>query len=1001
MSADPGEAAAPTKPEGFPAGVFTIPAGVRFIDALARGLLQAAGGGETLAATTVLLPNRRSCAALADAFARHSEAEALLLPEIAPVGDIDDEEGVDPEDLLDSRTLETAPAIPELRRQLLLTHLILSSRTEEELSEAGQAARLAQELARFLDQVQTERLGFDGLESLVPAELAEHWQVTLRFLRLATEHWPAILEEEGATDPALRRDRLIARRLQAWRERPPGPVVVAGTTGSVPATRDLMAWVSRHETGAVVLPGLDRGIGKAAWEALDPAHPQFGLKRVLEELGRTPAEVGIWPGAEPTATAAARERVIAAAMRPAGAPPEAVDPEVLETALAGVSRISCPGPREEACTIALLLREALETEGKTAALVTRDRGLARRVAAELRRWGIEIDDSGGRRLDLTPAGSFLAAISRLIAERWAPVPVLAALKHPLAAGGRRRGFFLRCVRRLERDVLRGPRPEPGGGGLSKALAETGPPPWLASWLEEVRGILAPLERLVQSDSGADVADFAAAHAAAAEALAATDEAPGKDRLWKDESGDAAAAFLSELAESGRGLRLRAGAEWPGLVETLMRTRVVRPRRDRHSRLAIRGVLEARLIGADRIVLGGLNEGSWPAEPAGDPWMSRPMRQEFGLPPPERRIGLVAHDFAQAFAAPEVFLTRATRVEGTPTIPSRWLLRLENAMPDASAVLDGEAGQWAAWQAALDRPPEPVRMPFPRPCPPVAARPRQLSATQIETLIRDPYAVYARHVLALRALDPIDADPGPPERGMFVHAALAEFLDKFPGDLGDDATAALFELGREVLDREGLAHRPGVRAFWWPRFERVATWFLDLERERRPGIDRSFAEISGVWEFDAPAGRFKLTARADRIDLTKDGTIDIVDYKTGTPPAKRNVLSGAAPQLVLEAAIAEAGGFEGVPARPVSELAYWRLSGGEPPGEIVSVGGADPDPDLVSRVRDRIETLIAAYDDPEMPYLPQPESSLAPRYSDYLHLERLAEYAPDPVRTARR
>lgn len=996
MSADPGGAAASTGPEGFPAGVFTIPAGVRFIDALARGLLRTASGPEALAATTVLLPNRRSCAALADAFARHSEAEALLLPEIAPVGDIDDEEGVESEDLLESATLEIAPAIPELRRQLLLTRLILSSPTGAELSEAGQAARPAQELARFLDQVQTERLGFDGLESLVPAELAEHWQVTLRFLRLATEHWPAILEDEGATDPALRRDRLTARRLQTWRERPPGPVVVAGTTGSVPATRDLMAWASRREAGAVVLPGLDREIGKAAWEALNPAHPQFGLKQVLEELGRTPAEVGIWPGAEPTATAAARERVIAAAMRPAGAPPEAVDPAVLETALAGVSRISCPGPREEACTIALLLREALETEGKTAALVTRDRGLARRVAAELRRWGIEIDDSGGVRLDLTPAGSFLAAISRLIAERWAPIPVLAALKHPLAAGGHRRGTFLGRARRLERAVLRGPRPEPGGDGLSKALAETGPPPWLTSWLEEVRGILAPLERLVQSDAGADIADFAAAHAAVAEALAATDDTPGMDRLWKDESGDAAAAFLSELAESGRGLPLNAGAEWPGLLETLMRVRVVRPRRDRHSRLAIRGVLEARLIGADRIVLGGLNEGSWPAEPAGDPWMSRPMRQGFGLPPPERRIGLAAHDFAQAFAAPEVFLTRATRVEGTPTIPSRWLLRLENAVPGAPAVLDGEAGEWTAWQAALDRPPEPVRIPPPQPRPPVAARPRRLSATRIETLIHDPYAVYARHVLVLRALDPIDSHPGAAERGMFVHAALAEFLKQYPGELPDDALAALLELGREVFDREGLAHRPGVRAFWWPRFERAAAWFLDRERERRAGIDRSFAEITGAWEFEAPAGPFKLTARADRIDLMKDGTIEIVDYKTGTLPAKRNVVSGAAPQLVLEAAIVEAGGFEGVPAMPVSDLAYWRLGGGDPPGEIVSVGDADPD--LVSRVRDRIKTLIAAYDDPEMPYLPP---SIAPRHSDYLHLERLAEHAPDPVRTVRR
>ena len=962
-----------------PPRLFAIPAGVPFLDALARGLLEEGASRES--AATVLLPNRRACRGLGEAMLRASPDRALLLPAILPIGDIGLEEEFDPDELTAAAPLDLPPAIPPLRRQLLLAELIRARERGTGGDDSARIAGLASELARLLDQVETEGIGFDRLDELVPETLAAHWQMTLDFLRIVTDVWPAVLAEEGAIGPAERRNRLIEARIESWRRQPPERrVILAGSTGSVPATRALMATVAGLPGGAVVLPGLDLAQGSAIWDALDAGHPQYGLKLVLQDLGAKLSDVALWPGSGPVPEA--RNRLLAAAMRPAGAGAARLDEAALDAALEGVCRIDCAGPREEATAIAVLLRETLETPGKTAALVTPDRGLARRVAAELLRWQVEIDDSGGTPLALTPPGSFLRLLARALAERWAPVPLLSALKHPLAACGMEPGGFRARVRAFELAALRGPRPAPGLDGPMRSVAGDRD---LARWLETVARAVAPLDDLLARGRPARAEDLAGAHIEAAERLAASADAGGADRLWAGADGIAAAAFMDELRSAARGLGPLAPRAWPELLDTLMRGRVVRPRYGRHPRLNIWGVLEARLQGADRLILGGLNEGSWPPPPPPDPWMSRPMRAAFGLPPHERRIGLAAHDFGQLFAAPEVFLTRAVREAGTPTVPSRWLMRLDNALgPDAGALVRG-AARWTGWQAMLDRPQAPEQIQAPAPVPPLEARPRQLSVTQIETLIRDPYAVYARHVLGLSALEPIDADPGAAERGRFVHDALDAFLRAYPDALPEDALERLLAIGQEKLGAMG--ERPGVRAFWRPRFERIARWFVDRERRQRAGIARTLTELTGRLEFDAPAGPFTLTARADRIDVMADGGITIVDYKTGAVPSGNDIRTGIAPQLPLEAAILAAGGFEGIGGVPDPGLVYWKLSGGDPPGEEAPVA-ADP-----ASVREGLERLIGHFDDPAIPYVPQPHAERAPAFSDYEHLERIAEYAP--------
>jgi ATP-dependent helicase/nuclease subunit B len=959
----------------------TIPPGLSFVDTLAAGLLaEAAGDPLVLAGMEVLLPTRRACRSLRDAFLRASGGAPLLLPVMRPLGDLDEEElelGADD-------PLDLSPAMPALDRLLVLTRLVMAMGAERggRPPAPDQAARLAGELGRLLDAVQAEGLDFSGLQRLVPDDFAAHWQVTLEFLKILTIAWPAILAERGALDAEQRQTLIIAARTEQWRRHPPAHrVVAAGSTGSRPAVAELLGAVAALPTGLVVLPGLDTAMDEASWHALDPAHPQYGMKKLLERLRVERAAVGSY--STEAAPRAARLALVAEALRPAATceawrdlprlPPELLD---------GVVRLDAPGPREEAGAIALMLREALQTEGRTAALITPDRGLARRVAAELQRWDIAIDDSAGRPLDTTEPGVFLRLACAMVAEDFAPHATLACLKHPLAAGGRDVGAFRALVRRLEREVLRGPRPAPGMAGLIAAAKGR-----LGRWLDELEAMAAPFAAAMAADVVAPT-ELVRLHMEFAETLAADDRLPGPARLWRGEAGEALARFAAELAQAAATLPSLPPACWPALFDELLAGRVVRSAWDRHPRLFIWGPLEARLQHADLMVLGGLNEGTWPPQASADPWMSRPMRQAFGLPPHERRIGLSAHDFVQALGAPRVVLTRSARMEGTPTVPSRWLLRLEAVMQATGLTFREDAGQWLEWHGLLDRPERVAPPARPAPRPPLEARPRRLSVTEIETWMRDPYGIYARHILGLRALDPIDADPGAADYGSMVHDALERFLKQYPGPLPPDAEARLLAIGREVF--EAAVASPAVWAFWWPRFVSVARWVTAVEAERRPRLAAVHAEVKGALEIQAPGGPFTLVAKADRIDVLRDGGLAVVDYKTGQPPSAKEVAAGYAPQLPLEAVMARHGAFPGIAAGEPVELSYWRLKGGVEGGEEKSAG--DDPRRLADEALEGLHGLIAAFDDPATPYEARPHPERAPKYSDYLHLARVREWA---------
>lgn len=968
--------------------VFTITGGTGFLRRLARGLLRRHGDGPgSLQGMLVLLPNRRACRALGDAFLHELGGRPTLLPDISPIGEVDDGDLVGDGD---PGTADLPPAISPLRRRLLLSRFVMA---RDPSISPGQALHLARDLARFLNEAQTERLECSGLSGLAPRELAAHWGKVLGFLDVVTATWPRALGDLGCMDPADRRNRLIEARIRSWREAPPeGPVVAAGSTGTVPAAADLLACVAGMERGAVVLPGFDRTLDAEALGRLGPTHPQHGMARLVRgPLGG--AAVAEWD--EPDPAVARRTAVVNLALRPPGAAAPA--PGGVGAALEGVVRIECPGPDHEARAIALLLRGAVEEPGRSAALVTPDRGLARRVAAELKRWRIEIDDSGGRPLSATPAGAFLRLTADAVASDAAPVPLLAALKHPLAAGGSEPAGFRRLVRRLERAALRGPRPAPGFAGLRAAVEGAGGlgperRAGLAGLVERVGAMAAPLAELAGRDR-APAAGLLEAHVGFAEALAATHAEDGAGRLWRHAAGEQASLLVGDLHRSLEGFPDIPGRDWPALLEAVLDLAVFRPAYGQHPRLHIWGLLEARLQDADLVVLGGLNEGTWPPTATPGPWMSRPMRREFGLAPPERQIGLTAHDFVQGLAARRVVLTRSTRVGGSPTVPARWLTRLETLLSSAEGggrVLDrwrAEQERWLGWQAGLDRRLPHAPEPQPAPRPPVAARPSRLSVTEVETLIRDPYAVYARHVLGLRRLEPVDAEPGAAERGTVIHRAIERFLKAVDGRPHPDPLGLLVAIGREEFGP--LLGRPGMRSFWWPRFERIAAWVVERERERAGRAERSHIEARGEMEVDLGGRRFTLVGRADRIDALAGGGYEVIDYKTGAVPSRRSVEGGLSPQLPLEAAMVAAGAFDGVPAGPVAALSYWHLSGGDPAGRVRP---ATDSPDGLARAApERLRELLGHYEDPGSPYLARPDPGTAPKASDYGHLERVDEW----------
>ena len=1023
--------------------VFNIPASAPFlpalIDALRAGRLvagfPASDAPLELARATLYLPTRRACRLARDEFLRQLDGDAAILPRIVALGDLDEDEiafaDAATNDLADA-ALVLPEAIAPLERRLLLAGLILQWANSPAVRSAEgspliantppAALGLADDLARLMDDMTTRQVDWKKLDGLVPDDLDQYWKMSLDFLKIAREAWPNIRAERGAIEAAERRDKLIeaeARRLAGSA----APVIAAGSTGSMPATAKLLATIAALPHGAVVLPGLDKDLDDDSWRSIAgvagdkthdgiaaAGHPQFAMQALLTSIGIARSDVADL--AAPSAHG--RERLVSEALRPAATTDrwqaeraDAAFGPAADKALAKVSMIEAANPEEEALAIAVVLREALDTPGKTAALVTPDRALARRVVAALERWHVAADDSGGDPLPETQAGRFARLAAEAALDGLKPVALLALLKHPLLRLGAPAGAHGETIAVLERAVLRGPRPKPGSDGLAHALAsfranrddlhrsdsrKALQPEQLdaaAELVERLKTALAPLESLKAGDH--PLAALAKCHRDTLANLGA--DADCTLEAFAGNDGTILADAIEKIIDSpsAQGLAVSRG-DYVELFHATIGDRVVRRPETRDVRVHIYGPLEARLQSADLLMLGGLNEATWPPETRSDPWLSRPMRRDLGLDPPERRIGLSAHDFAQSLGAPEIVLTRAAKLAGAPTVTSRFVQRM-------AAVAGAERWRHVLARGhrivelarALDQPGivEPAKRP--RPTPPIDARPSRLSVTAIEDWLRDPYTVYAKYILRLYPLDPVDTPPGARDRGTIIHGAIGDFTVQYAAGLPADPQRQLLALG----EKRFAAHIdfPEARAFWWPRFQRIAQWFAGWDRARRDGIATLHGEIRGEIKFPVGTREFTLSAIADRIEWRRDGSYAIIDYKTGAARTKKQVSTGLAPQLTLEGAILRQGGFKGLRPGSISEITYVALKGGDPAGNPEEITFKDSTPDIkADYALMRLKELAATFEKAETPYLSLVHPMWTNHYGDYDHLARVKEWS---------
>ena len=952
--------------------LFALPPGVDFPKLVAQGLIDRLAGQppDRLARVDLLVNTVRMRTRLVAAL---TASGARLLPRVRTVASLGQQ----------ALMPDVPMAAPPLRQRLELTQLI-AALIDADPTIAPRAATydLADSLAALMEEMQGEGVDPSALARLDLAEHSDHWTRSRDFISIIAPFFAG----DGVPGVEARQRLAVLRQIARWQAEPPDhPVIVAGSTGSRGTTALLMAAVARLPQGAVIVPGFDLHMADV-WPHLDDAlsaedHPQFRFKRLFDMLGIAPDDVALWARSDPESTA--RNRLVSLSLRPAPVTDQwMVEAPLLgdlRSATSGLTLVEAASPRHEALVVALAMRAAVDRRQKVA-LITPDRTLARQVTAALDRWAIYPDDSAGQPLALSAPGRFLRHASNLFGRKLTAEALLVLLKHPLCASGADRGIHLLHSHDLELSLRRDGPLFPQASDLTTwAGQRDGRLNW-ATWLGQT------LPQAILTGS-APLADHVTRTIALAEDLARGPDGHGAGELWQAEAGaEALAAARELLAEAQHGGTMTA-TDFADLLTAVLMRRDVRSAVRPHPDVMIWGTLDARAQGADVVVMGGLNEGVWPAAPPPDPWLNRKMRLDLGLLLPERRIGLSAHDYQQAIAAKEVMLTRAIRDAEADTLPSRWVNRLGNLLrgspanhgPEALAAMRGRGQVWLALADGMDRQTDPVPAEKrPAPCPPVAHRPTELFVTRITQLIRDPYAIYARHILRLKKLDPLHAAPNFRERGTTLHRILQDFVaGERPETLAEARVRLMLVADRVLL---GEIPWPVTRRMWRARLERVADWFLATEADRE-GAPVLLEEKGSV---TLETHEFSLSAKPDRIDRMPDGSLVILDYKSGALPSAK-VQEFFDKQLPLEAAMAERGAFAGLGKRRVPEARLISL-GTKPAIEVIPFAPGDLD-----RVWAEFGALIGRYMQRDQGYASRRAIQMESFVGDYDHLARHGEW----------
>lgn len=924
-----------------------------------------------LASVLFLVPNRRACQALTNAFIRIQGMQPTILPKIVPLAEIDDDEIFFQNSVILPSYDNQKHPISKEERLFLFSRLIMSKPTDFGLNQISlaQAISLALDLGNLIDTAYNQGLSFDKLDTLVPEKYATHWQETLRLLKIITEYWPKILEERDAADVCDIKNQLLFKQAELWRlNKTTQPIIAAGITANFPAVTAILKSIMELPNGTIYFAGIDRFADDAYWDAIDESHPQFELKELLEALQLHRSMISDIC----TASNSEREKFISEFMRPA-----VVSDQWRETApkldcnaaLQGLEVMECTSQRSEATAIALKLREILTFPEKTAALVTYDRNLARRVAAELERFDVKVDDSAGLPLSLSSIGIFLRLTAEFAESPDSQIKFISLIKHPLTLCGQSSSTFRNAVYNYELALRKNNISVPDNTeediiGIVKQIAN-----------EFIEALSSP------SISFKTLLTY---HIKTAELLAETDDTQKKVTLWQGDAGKIAARFFTKLLESADTLGNIAGKDYVALITELMGLETVRTSYGTHPRLSILGPIEARLCHYDYIIVGEFNEGIWPKAVNADMWMSRPMKLDFGFSLPEKNIGILAADLCGFLSAEHVIITRSERVDGVPMNKSRWLLRMETVLKAAGANIDdinNHGFYLFAEQLDNSKTFHPIKAPAP--CPPLWARPRKLSASGLDLLVQDPYSVYAKYILHLYPLNDLDIPPDQRDYGSLIHAIIEEFNNLYPTNLPQNPLQILLELGKKHFEKANLGKE--IITFWLPRFEQTAEWLIKQEESYRFDVAKVYNEISGNICYDLPQGKFVFTAKADRIDILKNGNLNILDYKTGKIPTKKQILSGHALQVLLEGLIAKKGTFSGISSKKVENLIYWKLG-----SDKVEIDATQDN--ILQQCEEYLLKLVSIFDMETTPYYSRPIPKFIPKNRDYEHLARIKEWS---------
>jgi ATP-dependent helicase/nuclease subunit B len=863
-------------------------------------------------------------------------------------------------------------------------------------------------LGQLIDQIHTANIPLSRLNDIVDIkEFAEHWTITLDFLNLVLgQLWPEYLANEGLIDPALARRLHIEKLTQYYKENPPKkPIFVAGSTGSLPATQDFIKTISYCDQGYVFLPAFDPMMNANEWIKVDEGHPQYHLQNLLQACECTPENVEIYAEDK---MHKAQQFTISQIMRPAAITNEwqalinQNDRQKIGSGLKNITQIACSNEDEEARVIALSMAEiaADKNQKKTCSLITPDRILASRVQSHLSQWGIVVDDSAGVQLNITAIGRYCLCIAGMEDKGTIePISFLAALKNKYAGGGDLSPYFRSTLRQFENDCLRGVRPPSSIANLNGDKHQ--------EFIQSLSLMVEPLTELGQELH--PLSTWINAHLNVMENIASTQNESGAERLWIGPDGEALADLFENLQIYSSLTPNINLSDYKELLSIFMQSVSVRPPYGGHPRLSILGQIESRMIRTDRIILAGLNEGTWPPESGFDAFLSRPMRGNFGLPSVDHKISLAAHDFATALGGHDVFITYSERKGGSPALPSRWIQRLEtlisavngNDATDKHPVIENPNMRgviykhWASKLRHMDIKSQSIDRPAPRP--PIERRPKILSVTDIEKWMRDPYFIYAKRILDLHKIDPVNMDVTARDKGNLIHQTMENFTRDFPHLLPNAPLETLIQYGRDVFDTQ--SDTPEIYGLWWPRFVRAAEWVVRHEKQWRQDTRNIISEDECEFKIEIAKSHYTLKGKADRIDIRRDGSYAIIDYKTGGVPSKANINLGIGNQLPIEGYILQEGQFNSVDPIPDTAISmhYWKLNGSGEGGEATDIettkgkGRKIDYAELITEAKEGLHALINIYSHPETPYMATPDQSIALEYNDYDHLERTREW----------